>query len=365
MTDPAPIRSGIVGAGFMGEVHARAVRNVGGVVEAVATSRPEFAVDAARRLGANRAAESDVEVIESDEIDLVHVCTPNVHHASIAARALKAGKPVICEKPLALSVEDAQRLCELASSAEVVTAVPFVYRFYPLVRDARARVARGDVGSLKLLHGSYLQDWMSDESDMNWRVDAALGGPSRAFADIGVHWCDLIEFMTGHRIQRVSSRLLTAHARRGADRAVEVANEDAATVQFETNKGAIGSVVVSQVSPGSKNRLLVSLDGTEATLLFNQELPESLWVGRRTTNEYVARCPSSLAAAAARYSILPPGHPQGYQDCFSAFVADVHASMRNGAIDGLPTFADGLRAARIVEAVLRSAVSETWIEVDE
>jgi predicted dehydrogenase len=348
-------RSGIIGTGFMGEVHARAVRAAGGVVTAVAGSSPEKSAAAAAALHARRGVAAD-EVIAADDVDVVHICTPNSAHAPLALRALAAGKPVICEKPLAMDVDSTRRLVEAAEAAGVVAAVPFVYRFYPTVRDARGRIQRGDAGRLRVLHGSYLQDWLAESTDTNWRVDPALGGASRAFADIGVHWCDLVEFVSGHRIARVSARLLTAYPERSG-------TEDVATVMFETDRGALGSVVVSQITHGRKNRLWFSLDGDAASLSFDQELPDSLWIGGRNHNAVVMRASPSTTAPAQRHNVLPAGHPQGYQDCFTAFVADVYAAVRGAPPDGLPTFADGHRAAVITAAVLDSAKTGAWTEV--
>lgn len=343
----------------MGEVHARAVRAAGGVVAGVAGVDARAGSLGATRLCAEWAAPSVADLIESDEIDLVHICTPNAHHVPIAEHAIKAGKAIICEKPLALSAAEAKHVAELATAEGVVTGVPFVYRFYPSIRDARMRISRGDTGSLKLLHGSYLQDWLSDAGQSNWRVDASIGGRSRAFADIGVHWCDLMEFVTGHRIERVSARFLTAFPFRGD---TAVTTEDAATVQFETDRGAIGSVVVSQVTPGRKNRLHFSFDGADQSLAFDQELPEILWVGRRASNEVVMRG-SAMHDSVARYSVLPSGHPQGYQDCFNAFVGDIHRRIHDEDVDGLPDFHDGLRAAQVIDAVIESTETGNWVKV--
>jgi predicted dehydrogenase len=294
------------------------------------------------------------------DVDVVHICTPNHLHAPLAERAIAAGKHVICEKPLSTGVDSSRRLADLAATATGVTAVPFVYRFYPTVRDARGRVQRGEAGPLRLLHGSYLQDWLSRPDEHNWRVDPALGGGSRAFGDIGVHWCDLVEFVTGHRITRLVARMLTVP--RGTAGSGS-GTEDAAMVMFETDRGALGSVVVSQVSPGRKNRLWFSLDGSEASLQFDQELPDSLWVGGREQNMVVPRGAETASPDAARYNIVPVGHPQGYVDCFTAFVADVYAAAAGNSPDGLPTFADGLRAALITDAVVTSAASGNWVEV--
>lgn len=361
------VRAGVVGLGFIGQVHVRAVRAAGGVLAAVADASPERSLESARRLGALTAAPSVDALIESPDVDVVHICTPNHLHASLAARAIAAGKHVICEKPLATSRSDAEELVSAADAAGVVAAVPFIYRYYPTVHEARARVTSGVSGPVRLIHGSYLQDWLSRAEDHNWRVDARLGGASRAFADIGVHWCDLVEFATGHRITALTARLLTVLPQRSGDRSAAgpatVGTEDAATILFETDQGAVGSLVASQVTPGRKNRLWFSLDGADTSLAFDQEQPESLWVGSRESTSLLLRGAQGRSAEAQRLSILPAGHPQGYQDCFNAFVSDTYAAIAGEVPDGLPRFTDGLRAAVLTEAVLASAASRSWVEL--
>lgn len=359
------LRAGIIGAGFIGGVHAYAVRASGGVVTQIADHSPEAAAHAAVRLGARSGAESAEALIASDDVDVVHICTPNDTHYDLALAAMKAGKAVICEKPLATTAERAALLAQTAEATGAVTAVPFVYRFYPSVREARHRIATGQAGDLWMLHGSYLQDWLSSSQETNWRVDPARGGGSRAFGDIGVHWCDVMEFTTGHRITRLVSRMSQAHASRtGTDGSSSVGTEDGAAVMFETDRGATGSVVASQVSLGRKNRLWFSFDGTDAAYVFDQELPDSLWVGGRSSSQVVPRGPDTFAAGGgADYSRLPAGHPQGYQDSFTAFMADAYAAVSGPRPEGLPSFSDGHRAAVITEAVLASAAKDSWVEV--
>ncbi|MDQ0851655.1 putative dehydrogenase [Arthrobacter sp. B3I9] len=361
----AKLRSGIIGTGFMGSVHAHAVRAAGGEVSAVAGSSQASGEAAAVSLGARTAAASPEALIGRDDVDVVHICTPNATHADLARKAIAAGKAVVCEKPLATSVQDAQELTDLADRAGVVTAVPFVYRFYPAIREARDRISRGEAGHLWLLHGSYLQDWLVGAEATNWRVDSTLGGTSRAFGDIGVHWCDLMEFTTGHRITRLVARTSRAYDQReSGGQLSSVATEDGATLLFETEKGATGSLVVSQVSPGRKNRLWFSFDGTEASFSFNQERPDTLHVGRTESTSKIAVGPQTLATPGGRrYAKLPPGHPQGYQDCFNAFVADVYAAVQGQEPEGLPTFRDGLRAALLTDALVSSAAQQSWVDV--
>lgn len=357
-------RAAIIGAGFMGGVHAAAVRAAGGTVTGVADERPERAASLRDRVGAARATASAGDLIRADDVDVVHVCTPNATHAPLVREAVRVGKHVLCEKPLATSAALAGQLEALAAEADVVAGVSFVYRYYPMVRELRERVKRGDAGRLHLLHGFYLQDWLARETDSDWRVDPAVGGASRAFGDIGVHWVDLIEFTSGHRITRLSANLSTVFpVRQGPQGQALVRTEDTALVTFETDIGATGSVVVSQVSPGRKNEFWLSLVGTKASFAFDHGRPEVLWTGERSATQLLTRSPEDLQAAAARYAFLPAGHPQGYQDCFNAYVADCYAAIRGEKPDGLPGFADGRRAAEITEAVLASAASGRWIDV--
>jgi predicted dehydrogenase len=371
------LRVAIAGTGFIGAVHARSARLAGARLVGVAASTPGRGERAAEALGAERSFATAEQLAEAPDVDVVHICTPNHLHVGLAHAALAAGKHVVCEKPIALDGASAQALSDAGDRSGRIASVPFVYRYYPTVREARERVRTGVSGPIRLLHGSYLQDWLLRPEDDNWRVDAALGGASRAFADIGSHWCDLAEFVSGHRIAKVSARTLTALPERytsAAHAAFEsaighgelktIATEDAALIQFETDQGALGSAVISQISAGRKNRLLLELDGAEEALEFNQEEPEALWVGRREAVTLLKRDPEHLTAAAARYNHLPPGHPQGYGDCFDAFVAETYAAIEAGeAPEGLPGFNDGLRAARITDAVLASAREARWVDL--
>ncbi|MCI3270764.1 Gfo/Idh/MocA family protein [Streptomyces cylindrosporus] len=373
-----PLKAGFIGTGFIGSVHARAALQAGARLAGVVSSTPERSQAAAQALGAARAYASAEDLIDDDGVDVVHICTPNHLHAPLAVRALAAGKHVICEKPLALTSAEAAGLVEAANSSGRIATVPFVYRYYPLVREARERLHSGKAGRLRLMHGSYLQDWLLREDDDNWRVDAALGGASRAFADIGSHWCDLAQFISQQSIVRVSARKLIAVPRRhrgdGASSFTGAATaggtslvdtEDAVLVHFETAEGVLGSVTVSQVSPGRKNRLWIELDASDESLVFNQEEPETLWCGRRESATVLRRDPAQLTAAGGRMATLPAGHPEGYASCFEAFVGDTYAAIHTGEVpEGLPTFADGLAAASITDAVLASADSGQWIDVD-
>src|SRR5918992_1710837 len=221
------LRVGIAGAGFIGAVHARSARLAGARLVGISASTAERAAHAAAELGVERSFASSGELVEARDVDVVHICTPNHLHLPLAAAALAAGKHVICEKPLAMDAAGAARLVEAAAGSGRQAAVPFIYRYYPTVREARERVRAGSTGQIRLLHGTYLQDWLLEAEDDNWRVEPELGGASRAFADIGSHWCDLVEFVSGHRITRLSARTLTAlPERRRGDRQAAFARGD-------------------------------------------------------------------------------------------------------------------------------------------
>jgi predicted dehydrogenase len=344
----------------------------------VSASSPERAREAAARLRVERAYDTPEELVAEEGVDVVHVCTPNHLHAPLADAALAAGKHVVCEKPLATTAAEAERLLAAADGSGRVATVPFVYRYNPMVAEARARVAAGEIGAIRLVHGGYLQDWLSSPEDDSWRVDPGQSGASRTFADIGSHWCDLMEFVTGDRIAAVCAQtavVVPERADRGHAPAFApreegaprrpVVTEDLATVMFRTAAGVIGTMLVSQVSPGRKNHLHLEVAGAEASLRFEQERSETLWLGRRERNETLWRDPAALHPSAARLTSMPAGHAEGYVACFDAFVADTYTAIASGAgPDGLPRFADGARSARIVDAVVASArAGAAWVEV--
>jgi len=367
------LRVVIIGSGMIGQVHRRASVLSGAQLVGVFSGSRESTLDAAKKWN----TEPLDSLAHLDEVapDVVHVCTPNALHAEYVEAAIAAGAHVICEKPLAVSTEVAQRLTDLAKKYQRVATVPFVYRFHPLVREIRARSQAGEFGRWQLLHGSYLQDWLLSPLATSWRVNSKVGGPSRAFADIGSHWCDLMEFISGERIATLSAATsITVPERPSKSSATfsgasadakksKVDTEDAATLLFKTTSGVLGSVVISQVSAGRKNRLWIELDGEHRSAVFDQENPETIWLGSEASAEIVQRDPSRGSADQKRLSNLPPGHPQGYAQCFDNFVADTYASIKGEMREGLPTFADGLRSTKIIDAVIRSALTGAWMDV--
>ena len=352
------VRVAIAGTGFIGAVHARSARLAGARLVGVAASSPERGLLAAAALGAERSFATAEELVEAPDVDVVHICTPNHLHLPLAEAALAAGKHVICEKPLAIDDRGAEEMVEAAAERRACHRRAVRLPLLPDgARGARAHPHRrhrpGPADPRRLPAGL-----AAAPEDDNWRVDEQLGGASRAFADIGSHWCDLAEFVSGHRITRVCARLvLGARPRDGGRRDPAVRDRPAARSAAPSS---------ARSPPGARTSSTLELDGANEALAFDQEEPEALWVGRRENVTLIKRDPGALSPAAARLATLPAGHPQGYNDCFDAFVADAYAAVVTGeAPDGLPAFRDGLRAARITAAVLSSARTETWVEVPD
>jgi predicted dehydrogenase len=337
----------------------------------------------ARALGVGRWTTDVGTLIGDRSIDVVHVCTPNQTHADHASRALEAGKHVVIEKPVATDPATGRRLAALARDRGVHAAVALTYRGYPMVRGARARIDRGDVGRIRLVHGAYIQDWLADESDYNWRLEPEVGGASRAVADIGTHWFDTVEFMTGTRIEAVFADLATFLPRRrrpvrasaafdrgdGPTEEVEVHSEDAATILVRFEGGARGACVISQVSPGRKNGLAIEIAGSAATIIWNQEDAERLHLLTRDEERTFVRGPGDGAAAGEPgLAALPAGHPEGWAEALRDLFRPFYAAIASGEPptpegNAYPTIDDGVRGLDLVGAVLASAASGRWVDV--
>ncbi len=383
-----PVNVAIIGSGFMGAAHMDALRRVPGVnVVAIASIDVPRARELAAQFGVPDVVEDWRALLGRADVHAVHNCTPNNLHYGVNKALVEAGKHVLSEKPLTMTSAESADLVRVARERGVVAAINFTYRGYPLVRQARAMVRRGDLGELFLVHGHYLQDWLLYDTDYNWRLESAESGASRAVADIGSHWCDLAQFVTGRPIVRVFAQLFRAHERRKKPRrAVEtykgkelgapeeydevaIDTEDGAFVLAEFAGGLRGSLVVSQVSAGRKNRQWIEVDGSRSALAWDQEEPNSLWVGHRDRpNEILVKDPSLLDASARGYAHYPGGHPEGYPDAPRNLFAAMYRYVAEGKVPGrdpadFPTFEDGDAEVRIVDAVLESHARQAWVEV--
>ena len=372
------IRMGLVGPGFIAAHHIDAVRRLGNVeVAAIAGSSIESARRKAREWNIGRAHGDYLELIGDPLIDVIHNTTPNHLHFDVSMAALRAGKHVISDKPLAMNAEQCRQLYAAAVAAKVAHVVTFNYRGNPLVQQARAMIERGDVGKLTFVHGQYLQDWLADETVYSWRMDPRLGGTSAALLDIGSHWCDLAEHVSGLKITSVLADLTTVVPTRykpargvaGKRQRVKVTSEDLASVLLRFDNGARGCFSVGQVLPGHKNDLQLEVNGRTASLRWLQERQNELWIGRYAQPDaIVAKDPALLAGDARRYAHLPAGHQEAWSDAFFNVIADAYRWIADGGAakakpTPLPTFADGYRSARLIEAMLRShAEGGVWTQ---
>jgi predicted dehydrogenase len=388
MTPPRerPLGAAIVGTGFAAAAHIDALRRVNGAsVVGVLGSSPGRSQEEARRLGVDRAYRSLEEVLADEAVDVVHNCTPNDLHHSVAVAALDAGKDLLSEKPLALDTAQAVDLVARARTADGVAGVCFNYRHYPLVQHLRMTLLEGAHGKVHLVHGGYLQDWLLYEDDWNWRLESRKAGPTRAVGDIGSHWIDLVQHVTGDDVRSVSARLERLHAQRwrpGEVRTFErdkghhvsrervsVDTEDMATVLLRFASGAIGACTVSQVSSGWKNRLFLEIDTATSGFVWDQEEPNRLRIGRRDgPNEVLVRDPSLLVPQAASLAHYPGGHEEGWPDGLRNLMIDFYAAV-NARLHGEPytstfaPFGEAHRVARVVDAVLESDRLGSWVEV--
>ena len=388
MSGGARTRAAVIGVGFVGVQHVEALRRIGSVdVSAVVASSADRERAAAEKLGVPGWSADYEDVLLDRSIDVVHFCVPNDLHLPVARAALRAGKHVVCEKPLALNSREAAVLTRLAELTDRVTVLVHNYRFFPMAAELRERVLAGELGPLHLIRGSYLQDWLLLPTDYNWRVDAVRGGSSRAIADIGSHWVDLAETVTGLRVKTVITELATIHPRRrpaaletfqvvsaagagsGDWQAIETEDQAALLLGFE--EGLQGTLTVSQVAAGHKNDLELSVDGAAASATWRQERPDELWIGRRDgSSEVVPRSPQAGSAAARSLARLPPGHNEGWADGLRNLLAAAYSVIggersREELPVPLPTFRDGLRHHLFIEAAVESARRRDWVQIPD
>ena len=381
MTD---LGTAIVGMGFIGRTHVEMMRRLGYEVVGVMDSPLERGQQAARSLRVPHAYSSFEEMVADPRVDIVHICTPNYLHYPMAKTALEAGKHVICEKPLAMDSEESSELVRLASNTGLVAVANYNLRFYPLCHEARAQVQAGEIGEVRLIHGGYLQDWLFLPTDWNWRLEPELGGKMRAVPDIGTHWLDTVTWITGLQITAVMAELDTFirtrfKPRREVDtfagkivksndvEKVQMRTEDCATILLRFNNGALGNSTISQICAGRKNHFWWELTGSKASLSWDSERPNELWIGHRDQpNGLLFKDPALMHSEARSIAGYPGGHAEGYADTFCKLYEAVYRYIENGDLTQpppFPTFEDGHRQMVLCEAIEKSARERRWVEL--
>jgi predicted dehydrogenase len=383
------IRTAVIGTGFMGRVHLEALRRVENVdvVEVAGTS-----LDKARAAGTGYNVLNMTgdwhDVIHDPSIDAVHIATPNASHFPIARAALDAGKHVICEKPLAMSSAEAQTLTDLAAAKGLRNGLCHNLRYYPMVQQMRSMREAGDFGEILVVQGTYSQDWMLYETDWNWRVDPKVGGASRVMADIGSHFFDMAEHVTGLKVSAVCSDLQIFYPTRkqpktggesfsgkfgvaGETVDTPIVTEDFGATLFRMAKNgkdqARGAMTASQVSAGRKNGLVLEIYGAKGGASWRQERPEELWLGHRDApNRVLMKDPSLLDEKARAFADYPGGHAEGYPDTHKQLYRRFYASIADPSLTpDYPQFADGLRQMKILDAELASHKARAWMDVTD
>ena len=331
-------RALVVGAGNAGKAHAEALKSIG--------------IDVVGPLSGT-AAVTDPAPLRDPEIDVVHVTTANDLHPPLVREALRAGKHVVCEKPLAGDLEGAEKLEEWAELSGRHTTLCQNYRFLPLIAELASRVGSGELGPVHLARGAFLQDWLLLDTDYDWRLDTARGSLSRTAADIGVHWLDVVEMMTGRHAEAVVAQVGYLHGRK---------TEDHAGLLIRFTGGMQGVCTLSQASAGRRNEVEVSLDGSAGSATWLSVKRDELWLGKRDRAAEIVTRASLRSPSAREFAKRPAGGDEGRQNLFAAFY---------GTLDGkpspvpLPTFADGLRHVRFAEAAIVSARRRAWVEIAE
>ncbi len=328
----------MVGAGNAGKAHAEALESIG--IEVVGPL-------------SGTATVADLAPIRDPTIDVVHVTTANDLHPPLVREALRVGKHVVCEKPLAGDLEGAEKLAELAKLSGRHTTICQNYRFLPLIAELASRVGAGDLGPLHLARGAFLQDWLLLGSDDNWRLDTSRGGVSRTAADIGVHWLDLVETITGRHVEAVVSQLGYLHGRK---------TEDHAGLLIRFVGGLQGVCILSQASAGRRNEVELSLDGTAGSATWLSERRDELWLGVRDRTPQIVTRAKVRSTSARQLAQRPPVADEGRRNLLAAFYASLDGTPSPVP---LPTFEDGLRHVRFAEAVIVSARRRAWVEIAE
>jgi predicted dehydrogenase len=378
------LNAAIIGVGFVGRAHLEALRRLGIPVQGILGSTPERAKEAAKALRLPRAYSSLEELAADPSVQVVHLCTPNNLHFEEASQLLRAGKHVLCEKPLTLDSRESAALVSLVKEVHLVGGVAYNLRYYPLCHEARSLIKQGAIGQVRLVHGSFLQDWLLFPTDWNWRLEAKLGGELRAVSDIGTHWLDLMMWITGSRVSELCADLATVIPSRLRPKGrvesfqkastteteeVLVSTDDYASVLLHFENEAHGVMSVSQVSAGRKARLWFEINGSEGSLAFDSESPNNLWIGRRDrASELLPKDPALLSPEARGYAGYPGGHAEGYPDTFVQLFKDFYGYIAAGDLRAprtFPTFETGHQELILCEAIAESAHKKGWVSLDE
>ena len=380
---PSTPPAAIVGVGFIGQAHIEALRRLNVPIAGVLGHEEGYTRREAARLSLRPYLSLD-DLLADPQVAVVHQCGPNDVHSAQNLLALAAGKHVFSEKPLGTTPLETRRQLEFARASKLQHAVHFTYRGYPMVRELRERVRRGDLGEIRFIRGRYFQDWLLKEDDYNWRLEAKAS-ETRTVGDIGSHVLDLTRYVTGLEPTRLFARFAQMHQTRfrpsgqvqtfanSSERGTPftVQTEDQATLLVEYGELVCANFEVAQVYAGHQNDLCLELFGTEGSARWSQENPEEIVLGHRDRPNEVLRKSALLSSEAAKMAHYPGGHPEGYPDAILNAIRAFYASLEHQGLEqrdleaGYATFEDGHAAALAVAAAQKSHQEGGWVRLED
>ncbi len=378
------INVGVIGTGYIGPVHIEALKRISGVkVKALTSGTLENARRVAQKYDVEQVYNDYDELLNDPEIEVIHTCTTNRLHYDINKKAIERGKHILSEKPLSVTLREAEELLELADKKGIVTGINFCYRYYPAVQEMAVRVRRGEAGQVRMVTGSYLQDWLFHPTDYTWRLEKAESGESSVTADIGSHWLDLIQFVTGLNVSEVIADFATlVPVRKKPARKVhafeevkdvptvdvKIELEDYSSVLFRLSNNTPGSFSVCQACAGRKSDTEFQIYGDKCSFAWNHKHSTELWIGHRDKpNEILTESPPLLDPTTTGYATLPGGHPLGYHDAELNLFKDFYDVVKEGKEPptkiARPTFATGYEEMKILDALVKSHKTRSWVQI--
>lgn len=383
---PHIFKIGIIGIGYIGKIHLEELSRVEGVeVVAIADANAKLVKDIGTRYGIKKTYADWKELVNDKDIEVIHNCTPNNFHFEVNQKVIESGKEIFSEKPLSLSSKESGILTKKALGHNTITGIGFCYRYYPVIQEAAYRIKSGEIGDVHTVVGHYLQDWLLYPTDYSWRLDPKFSGCSNVMGDLGSHWCDLAQFITGSRIKEVMAELRTVIPKRQKTKdgtiltfsnqgsqdfdEIDIKLDDYGALMIRFENGARGSFTTAQVCAGRKCNIDLQIYGAEKSLAWNHERPSELWIGKRNeANEIFFESPLLQHKSTQHYATLPSGHPMGYRDAIVNLFRDYYSAIKdkregNKPASNHPDFIAGHNEMLILEAALESSKQGTWTEV--
>ena len=375
------IRVGIVGSGFIGVVHVETLRRLGNI-EVVALTDSNDAKAKADQMSIPYAFDNYKKMLDEVELDAIHICTPNFTHYEIAMAAMEKGIHVLCEKPMAFTVDEALKMNEKAKEKEIVHGINFHNRFYPVINHLKYAIKENELGEIFSIHGGYIQDWLLHQTDYSWRLLSKESGKTRAVADIGSHWIDIVEFVTGLKAVEVFAEFKIVYEERlkplkpietfsksklSMDdyEKVPMDTEDVACIMIRFDNGAIGNATIHQMFAGKKNKITLFIAGKNKSFEWDSDNSNNAVLGERDTwNHVITKDASLLHPSSSSLSSYPGGHVEGFADAFKHGFKAFYDQVSNPTlVTDYANFETGVRIMNICDKLYESAQTHTWVKL--